>query len=105
VTGPDRAELLARIADEYMRTGHLPMAWHVDPAMTGLRVETWPPGVDVPYELRFTADWRGSTLVAARPLAGHRLQEERARQAALSLGPRDPGLLRRAAARIAAVFR
>lgn len=63
----DRAELLAGLADNYMKYGW----WggiDLPEGCRRLNAETWPH--EEPREIRFTAEWPGITLVCSRPLAG-----------------------------------
>ena len=71
----DRSAILARIADEFMEKGRLPLM----PGYPGwpdgcrrLMAETHPH--EDPREIRFVAEWPGITLIAARSLAGYSLE-------------------------------
>ena len=65
----DRSALLARIADEYMANGALPLAV---PGVESLMAETHPH--DHPREIRFTATWPdGSRAEEVRLLVGYSL--------------------------------
>jgi hypothetical protein len=68
----NRADELARIADEAMANGgRPPFPWDC-PGMTGLRAETYPP--EQPREIRFAADWPDATIACSRSLAGYNLE-------------------------------
>jgi hypothetical protein len=67
---PDRAELLARAADDYMAAGALPL--RTLPGCTDFRVSLWPPAG--PTEVHFSAAWPSVTLVCKRSLAGYSLE-------------------------------
>jgi len=70
----DRADVLARIADAFMRTGRLPFLPDIDPEALGLSAETWPSHPGQPREVRFSADWPGITLACSRSLDGYSLE-------------------------------
>lgn len=68
----DRAELLARVADQFMENGHLPV--QLPPGCTGLTASLWPEPPGEPYEVHFSATWTTITLVCLRSLAGYSLE-------------------------------
>jgi len=69
----DRANLLARMADDFMENGgSIPL--RLPPGCTGFRASLWPEAPAEPHEVHFSATWPSVTLVCLRSLAGYSLE-------------------------------
>jgi hypothetical protein len=69
----NRADALARMADNFMENGgSLPV--RMPDGCTGFRASLWPEPPGEPTEVHFSATWPSVTLVCLRPLEGYSLE-------------------------------
>jgi hypothetical protein len=68
----DRAEMLARMADDFMGSGgRLPA---LPPGCNGFSASLWPEAPAEPREVHFSATWPSVTLVCLRSLDGYSIE-------------------------------
>lgn len=69
----DRAELLARMADDFMDNGGC-IPDRLPRGCTGFSASLWPEPPGKPHEVHFSATWPSITLVCLRSLDGYSVE-------------------------------